>query len=178
MQHTKEIHLQETFADEKAVHLLLDFQSATFTPPSTPRSATPVAGLDRLLPCLKLANRYEFGVQAELIHAIVVQLQRREGGSPLDVFVTASELDSPDLAEAAVRAMVNMPGSARQFSPIGWSAETFAAVTKPYLWAFMRCFVSRSAPEQREDYALEAARFMPALFEYNELEHFHGPTPN
>lgn len=137
------------------------------------------AGLDRLLPVLRLAHRYEFPVQGEILLAITEALGSSRTSAPetLATFVTASELGSPDLAHAAVRAMVR--GDARSYCPLGWDAGTFAAVPKEYHWALQRCFVpSTEDGGLLGSVQIDEERFVPALFEYRAVTSQQGGAQN
>lgn len=111
-------------------------------------------------------------MQGEILLAITDALGSSRTTAPdtLATFVTASELGSPDLAHAAVRAMVR--GDARRYSPLAWDAVTFAAVPKEYHWALQRCFVPAAAGGDggvSGGYVIDEDRFVPALFEYRAL---------
>lgn len=133
--------------------------SASVSPSPSPSRDLSLAsaGLDRLLPVLRLAHRYEFPVQGEILLAITEALgsTRTAAQDTLATFVTAAELGSPDLAHAAVRAMSR--GDAGAYCPLSWDAGTFAAVPKEYHWALQRCFVAAGAGAESDSSGIEGS---------------------
>lgn len=191
-------------SDSRHGSSLSSLPSASVSPSPSPSRDLSLAsaGLDRLLPVLRLAHRYEFPVQGEILLAITEALgsTRTTAQDTLATFVTASELGSPDLAHAAVRVMSR--GDARAFCPLGWDAGTFAAVPKEYHWALQRCFVAGAGGEADSvsgiggsggnggdggpgvhggvpgGYVIDEERFVPALFEYRAVTSQQGGAQN
>lgn len=145
--------------------------SGSASPSSTPsRDALAAEGLDRLVPALMLAHAYEFPVECEILQAVSIALRdpNVSPGCITEAFVAAAKLDSPDLAEAAVRAMAGGEGRTAEereaFSPWHWDLDTYKAVSKDYYWALKQCFVTTEGVR-----TINEERFMAALWEYRTI---------